>query len=80
MKSLKKNNNLLCIESSKFLLIKCRMDIGLKFSILYLSPDLNRGITRAIFRNNGNTLLEKDKFINLETTPPMILEISFNCK
>ena len=52
------------------------MDIGLKFSFLYLSPDLNKGITRAIFRNDGNTPLEKDKFINLERTPPMIPEIS----
>ena len=52
------------------------MDMGLKFSFLYLSPDLNKGIIRAIFRNDGNTPLEKDKFINLERTTPMIPEIS----
>ena len=46
------------------------MDIGLKFSFLYLSPDLNK------FSETMGTLLEKNKFINLETTPPMILEIS----
>ena len=48
------------------------MDIGLKFSFLYLSPDLNEGITREIIRNDWNTPLEKEKFINLEATPPMI--------